>query len=66
MTSKEAKTLIGKPIKYTKIHSSYVHWCQAVILDVKGKNVMVEEGGMNDWLWLPDVRIVPLDTEIQP
>lgn len=60
MTSGEAKKLIGKPIKYARHHSSYILWRYATILDVKGKNVLVDEMGMTDWLWLPDVRIVPI------
>jgi hypothetical protein len=60
MTPGEAKKLIGKPIKYNKIHSSYLRWQYATVLDVKGKNVEVDVMGMTDWLWLPDVRIVPI------
>ena len=60
MTSRDAKKLIGKPIKYNRIHGSYLWWQYATILDVKGKNVLVDEMGMTDWLWLPDVHIVPI------
>jgi hypothetical protein len=60
MTSGEARRLIGKPIKYTRIYSSYILWQYAKVLDVKGKNVLVDEMGMTDWLWLPDVHIVPI------
>lgn len=60
MTSKEAKRLIGKRVKYCRIASSYVRWSEATVLDVQGKNVLIDSGGMTDWLWLPDVCIVPL------
>lgn len=58
MKSQDAKKLIGKPIKYNRIHSPYLWWQYATILDVKGNNVLVDEMGMTDWLWLPDVHIV--------
>lgn len=57
MKSQDAKKLIGKPIKY---NSSYLWWQYATILDVKGKNILVDKMGMTDWLWLPDVHIVPI------
>jgi hypothetical protein len=60
MTSKEAKALIGRAIKYTKIHSSYIYWNYATVLSVQGKNMEVDEMGMKDWIWLPDVHIVPI------
>jgi len=60
MTSKEVKQLIGKPIKYHKKWSSYLCWREATVLGVQGKNVLIDRGGMTDWLWLPDVCIVPL------
>ena len=60
MTSKEAKQLFGKPVKYCKTGGCYVRWYDVTVIDVKGKNVQIDDGGMTDWLWLPDVRIVPL------
>ena len=60
MTSEEAKQLIGKPISYCRKRISYVSWRKATVLYVQGKNVMIDSGGMTDWLWLPDVCIVPL------
>lgn len=67
MTPKEAKALIGRAIKYNRrSYSSYIHWRHAVVLDVKGKNVEIDEMGMRDWLWLPDVYIVPIASETEP
>jgi hypothetical protein len=66
MTSKEAKKLIGRAIKYTRIYKAYAHWNYATVLGVEGKNIEVDEMGMRDWLWLPDVHIVPIAPEIAP
>lgn len=65
MTSKEARQLIGKPVRYCKTGSFYVRWCEVTVIDVKGRNVLIDHGGMTDWLWLPDVCIEPLP-EAQP
>ena len=62
MTTKEAKALIGKPIKYNRLSHAYLSWQHATVLDVKGKNIMVDCMGMTDWLWLPDIQIVPITT----
>lgn len=64
MTSKEAKALIGKAIKYAHVGRLYVRWYYAVVLDVKGKNVEIDQGGMRNWLWLPDIEIVPIAPEV--
>lgn len=66
MTSKEAKQLIGTAIKYAHTGRFFVRWYYAIVLDVKGKNMEIDHGGMRDWLWLPDVEIVPIAPEISP
>ena len=66
MTSKEAKQLIGKPVKWCGKHTFYVRWHEGIVLDVKGRNVQVDHGGFTDWLWLPDTEIVPLETAPTP
>lgn len=62
MISKEAKQLIGKPVKWCRADTLYVRWHKGIVLDVKGRNVQVDHGGFTDWLWLPDIEIVPLET----
>lgn len=64
MTSKEAKQLIGREIQYAHIGRLYVRWYDATVLDVKGKNMEVDRDGMRDWLWLPDVEVIPAAPEI--
>lgn len=66
MTSKEAKQLIGRAIKYAHTGRLYVRWYYATVLDVKGKNMEIDCGGIRDWIWLPDVEIVPIAPEISP
>jgi hypothetical protein len=66
VTSKEAKQLIGRAIKYAHTGRLFVRWYYATVIDVKGKNVEIDRGGMRDWLWLPDVKIVPIAPEIAP
>lgn len=58
MRASEARALIGKPVSWMDT------WCpkngfirrEGVILDVKGKNVLVDLQGGTDWKWLPDMR----------
>jgi hypothetical protein len=64
VTSKEAKQLIGRAIKYAHTGRLYVRWYYAIVLDVKGKNMEIDHGGMRDWIWLPDVEIAPIAPEI--
>lgn len=66
MKVSEARKLIGKPIKYRPVARDYVYpWTNAVILELSGRNVLVDRQGMTDWLWLPDVQIVPIKEESQ-
>jgi hypothetical protein len=54
----ELRKLIGKQITWLDT------WCpkrgfiarEGTLLDVKGKNELVDQHGMNDWKWVPDMR----------
>jgi len=62
MRAAEARKLIGKPVRYRRLLRDYVYrFSEAIILDVQGRNVLIDKGGMTDWLWLPDVQIVPVE-----
>lgn len=58
MKAAEMRTLIGKEITWTEA------WCaarggivrEATVLDVQGRNVLVDTGGMTNWKWIPDMR----------
>ena len=58
MKAAELRKLIGKQITWLDT------WCpkngflvrHGVLLQVNGKNVLVEQGGCNDWRWVPDMR----------
>ena len=66
MKAAEARKLIGKRIRYRRVTRDYVYpFSEAIILSVQGKNVLIDQGGMTDWLWLPDVQIVPVE-EFKP
>lgn len=62
MNAAEARKLIGEPVTWLDT------WCpkrgflerQGVILEVQGKNVRVDQQGMTDWKWLPDMRQLKL------
>lgn len=66
VTSKEAKQLIGRAIKYAHTRRLYVHWYYAIVLDVKSKSMEIDHDGMRDWIWLSDVEIVPIAPELSP
>jgi hypothetical protein len=66
MKASEARKLIGKRVKYRKIdrYSQYIgDWREVLILQVDGRNLEVDFYGMTDWLWLPEIQVVPLDNE---
>jgi hypothetical protein len=58
MKAAELRALFGKRITWTEA------WCsarggivrKATVLEVVGKNVLVDTGGMTDWKWAPDMR----------
>ena len=54
MTAAQARKLIGRTVTWKDTFlRQYTH--EAVLLEVSGKNVRVQSGGVEDWLWLPDV-----------
>ena len=66
MKASEARRLIGKRVQYRRVTRDYVYpYFEATILRVEGRNVLIDEGGMTDWLWLPDVQIKPVE-QAQP
>jgi hypothetical protein len=62
MKAAEARKLIGKPVTWLDT------WCpkngfmvrEGVLLEVQGKNARVDQMGMTDWKWLPDMRNLKL------
>lgn len=58
MRAKELRALVGKQITWTeagcRARGGIVQ--KGTVLKVQGKNVLVETGGMNDWIWAPDMR----------
>jgi hypothetical protein len=67
MSAAEARKMIGKPVTWLDT------WCpkngfivrEGVILEVKGKNVRVDQMGMTDWKWLPDMRQLKLKEQTE-
>jgi hypothetical protein len=57
MKSSEAKKLIGKHVTW------FDTFCpkrgglkrEAFLIEVKGKNALVDQQGMTDWKWIPDM-----------
>ena len=60
MKAAEVRKLIGQKVSVRKRYSGITDY--GVVLSVKGKNVEVDFWGMTDWLWLPDIQIVPITT----
>jgi hypothetical protein len=62
----ELRRLKGQQVQVERLGRDYVYPQKIVtVLDVKGKNVLVDELGMTDWLWIPDYRFtMVLDTEV--
>lgn len=52
MKAAEARKMIGKVVTWKE--GSYPAM-EAKILDVRGKNVLVDMFGFTDWKWLPDM-----------
>lgn len=60
-TKKDARKFIGKEVLYAK--DAYTPYGYRVkILEVNGKNILVELFGEKIWLWLPDVILESIDT----
>lgn len=58
MKVSEARKLIGKRIEWM---DTFCPWRggfvrTGTLRDVKGRNVLVERQGSDDWLWLPNMR----------
>ena len=58
MKASEARKLIGKQVTMINIRSSAERTC--AVLDVKGRNVFIDELGCVSWHWLPDLRITAI------
>lgn len=67
MKAAEARKLIGKPVTWLD------SWCprrggierHGVILEVKGKNVRVDQQGGIDWLWLPNMLQLKINEQVR-
>lgn len=58
MTAKELRKFIGKTIKWEEYYCPKAgHGLprQGVLLEVKGKNLLVDQMGSVDWKWLPNM-----------
>jgi hypothetical protein len=57
----ELRRLKGQQVQVERLGRDYVYPQKIVtVLDVKGKNVLVDELGMTDWLWIPSYRFTAL------
>ena len=55
MKASELRKLKGKQIQARRICRDYVYRPRTfIILDVQGRNVLVDDRGVTDWLWIPD------------
>jgi|688.fasta_scaffold849019_3 hypothetical protein len=59
MKINELRKLIGKEVQWEE------HYCpkagygiarRGVLVEVRGRNALIEQGGCNDWKWVPDMR----------
>jgi hypothetical protein len=59
MKASEVRNLIGREIEWYNRHG----WrYSGIVLEVAGKNVLVDNMGSNDWKWLPDMySIKPIE-----
>lgn len=58
MRAAELRKHIGKKIEWEYAHDRHRGTClvrKGVLLEVAGKNVMVDMGGVGDWFWLPQM-----------
>lgn len=61
MKASELRKLKGRQVEALEIGG----WCRrrtCTVLDVKGRNVLVDTGGATDWLWIPDHVFKPITT----
>ncbi len=58
MKSAELRKLIGRKVTWLDTYCPKRGFIQreGVILDVKDRNVLVDQQGCHDWKWVPDMR----------
>jgi hypothetical protein len=64
----ELRKLKGKQVQAWRLSRDYIYPPTTVtVLDVQGRNVLVDYHGITDWLWIPDYRFTMLpNTEVGP
>ena len=58
MKAAELRKLIGKQVTWLDTFcpkNGFIRR-EGILLDVKGKNALVDQHGSNDWKWIPDMR----------
>jgi hypothetical protein len=69
MKASKLRELIGKDIEWTD-HPDCRGWCRGksgTIVQVSGRNVLIDSRGSQDWHWLPQmINIKPKDSRQQP
>ncbi len=57
MNTTQARKLIGKQVTWLDTYCPKRGYAVrfGVILDVQGRNVQIDQCGMTDWKWLPDM-----------
>ncbi len=63
MKAVEARKLIGQTVRITKRGFLHDYTMTVTIMEVRGRNVLVDHQGMTDWLWLPDLKLVRQDEQ---
>lgn len=63
MKTHEIRKLIGQEIEWTDRPDArgWSRGYSGTVLEVKGRNVLVERGG-NDWFWLPEMYSIKVKT----
>jgi hypothetical protein len=60
MKASELRKLKGRQVQARRLSRDYIYEPRTVtVLDVQGRNVLIDDGGMTDWLWIPDYRFTP-------
>lgn len=57
MKVSELQKLVGKEIAWNDAHCSRGVFLErrGTLLAIKGKNALVDQGGSNDWKWIPSM-----------
>lgn len=65
MKAAELRKLIGKQITWLDTYCPRYGFLQreGVLLDVKGRNALVDQQGSTDWKWVPDMRHLKAKTD---